>query len=411
MLASTLFALLAANLAPDAAPPAQQQPTEGEDLLGEIEVEPTNDAFRELPPFRVVLVKTGEGKIAESVHAAVTTDLLGFGRFILVEDRNADDIHGTITVDVKSLDDAQVVVGGVVQVGTRQVAIEPRVVDGVEQAGRGGHRFVDRVVEAFTGVQGPFAAPLAMVRVSKGKRQAWMFDIDGGEAKALSSENDVVSTVAFDPKGRPVWARSENGKPFEPQGAGRPAVVLPKGSIYGIAWSHDGKRLAVSVAGIDAIRLWVSSAGSLAKLQPVGNLAIGMQPVWSSSGQLAYVGSNTKRRKIYVGKRVVSGGVEASSPTFCEHSDGLQLVWVEHFGKRSRLVVAGPDGSGHRVLETRSTLVHSPACAPDGRLVAFVIKEGGRSKAGLYVANLDRWRPRRMADFVGDGVRWSPVRR
>ncbi len=409
MLASTLFALLAANLAPEAAPSAEQ-PADEDDLLGEIEVEPTNDAFRELPPFRVVLVKTGSGEIAQSVHQAVTTDLLGFGRFVIVDDPSARDIHGTITVDVKSLDDAQVVVGGVVQVGSRQVTISPRVVEGTEQAGRGGHRFVDKVVEAFTGIPGPFAAPLIMVRTSKGKRQAWMFDIDGGEAKLLSKEKDAVSTVGFDPKGRPLWARSYEGRPYELQGAGMPAVVLPKGSVYGLAWSHDGKRIAASVAGTDAIRLWVSS-GALDRLEPVGKLAIGMQPVWSQSGQLAYVGSNTKRRRIYVGKRVVSGGTEASSPTFCEHNEGLQLVWVEHFGKRSRLVVANPDGSGRRVLETRSTLVHSPACAPDGRMVAFVIKEGGRSQPGLYVANLDRWRPRRMADMIGDGLRWSPVRR
>jgi TolB protein len=409
MFASTLFVLLAATQPAEPATPAE--PAEGvDDPLGEIVVEPTSEGFRELPPFRVELVMLGEGKLAQEVHAAVTTDLLGFGRFIIVDDKATDDIHGKITVDVKALDDKQVVVAGVVQYGKRQVTIEPRVVEGTAQVGRGGHRFVDKAVEAFTGIEGPFAAPLIVVRTNDRKRQAWMFDIDGGEAKLLSDEKDTVSTVNFDSRGRPVWAKSFDMRPFEPAGSGRPAAVLPRGSVYGIAWSHDGKKLAVSVAGIDAIRLWTSE-GKLSEFKPVGKSLIGMQPTWSKSGRLAYVGSNTKRRRIYVGTKVVSGGAESSSPTFCEHQDGLQLVWVEHFGKRSRLVVANADGTGHRVLETKSTRVSSPACAPDGRLVAFVVQPGGKSSPGVYVANLDRWRPRRMSSIVGDGLRWSPVRR
>jgi TolB protein len=340
----------------------------------------------------------------------VRTDLLGFGRFILVAN-DSDDIHGTITVDVKKFDEKQVVVAGVLQIGKRQVAIAPRVVDGADQAGRGGHRFVDKVVEAFTGSEGPFAAPLIIVRTDDRKRRAWMFDIDGGEAKALSAADEVASAVAFDPRGHALWAHGKDGRPFEPQGVGRPAVVLPKGSIYGMAWSHDGKRFAVSVADGSGIELYASES-KLDKFAPVSKQPIALSPVWSHNGKLAYVGSKGKGRGIYVGRRRVSpGGTDSSSPTFCEHSEGLQLVWVEHFGKRSRLVVANADGSGHRVLETRSTRVHSPACAPDGRLVAFVVKEGGKTKPGLYVGNLDRWRPRRMADFVGDGLRWSPVRR
>src|SRR5688572_6561939 len=104
MLASTLLVLLAATQPAEPAAPAE--PAEGvDDPLGEIVVEPTSEGFRELPPFRVELVMLGEGKLAQEVHAAVTTDLLGFGRFIIVDDKATDDIHGKITVDVKALDD------------------------------------------------------------------------------------------------------------------------------------------------------------------------------------------------------------------------------------------------------------------------------------------------------------------
>ncbi|HWB75509.1 MAG TPA: hypothetical protein VG755_11155 [Nannocystaceae bacterium] len=397
----TMLLALALGLAPPAA----------EDLLGDLEVDVDHDRVQELPPFRIALLRAGMGDVADRVHEILRNDLLAFGRFVIIdhdESFTATRLDGVVTAVIEPFVDDTHVVTALVRIGAQEHALEARVV-GPTGTALGGHRLADEVVGVFTGRPAAFSAPLAIVRTEERTRRAYRIDIDGGDELLLSRADAVVSTVAFTPTGKPAWAASVANGTFDPIGAGARARLHPRGSVYGLAWSADGTRSAAAIAQGNRVRIWIGD-GELTHLEPISDVEIGLGPVFLTDNRVAWAGTRRNRRRVWVDRHAVSPvGIDASAPTFCDHPTGPRLVWVEHVGRGTRLVVADVDGRHRRELPTRAVRVGSPTCAVDGRMVAYVVTEG--AAPGLWIANLDRWRPRRMSAQIGDSLRWSPRRR
>lgn len=88
----------------------------------------------------------------------------------------------------------------------------------------------------------------------------------------------------------------------------------------------------------------------------------------------------------------------------------VAYVTVEYDGSRliHRLAVADADGFNEQVILSSPQPLLSPAWAPDGRRLAYVSFEGGRSE--LYVQNIATGKREKLASFKGlnSAPAWSP---
>jgi TolB protein len=123
------------------------------------------------------------------------------------------------------------------------------------------------------------------------------------------------------------------------------------------------------------------------------------------------VGGDAKQgtQRIFVnGKAVSPGGFTAASPVFCDTEDGVRLIYSVAVGNdRQDLVVAQEDGRGIGRLTQNQGSNTSPACSPDGRLLAFFSTRN--KQPGLYLMSLKRYRTQQISSQVGEGLRWAAL--
>jgi TolB protein len=183
--------------------------------------------------------------------------------------------------------------------------------------------------------------------------------------------------------------------------------VEPPGSIYGIAFSPDRARVALTIAMGRDIRLYVGTS-DLRELRPMSDVTLALTPTISARGAVAVSGAKGVRPRIWLEGRAVSpGDGAASSPSFCEHPDGTRLVYAIGTRQRSRVVVADARGRNPQSVTRRGGRHSHPACSPDGRLIAFFWDGRGLEGPGLYVMRIDGHRPRKIANVRGDSLQWS----
>ena len=63
-------------------------------------------------------------------------------------------------------------------------------------------------------------------------------------------------------------------------------------------------------------------------------------------------------------------------------------------------------GGGVQRLTQNQGSNSSPACSPDGRLLAFF---STRKKPGTYFMSLKRWRTQQLNGQVGESLRWEAL--
>ena len=202
---------------------------------------------------------------------------------------------------------------------------------------------------------------------------------------------------------------SRNKGEYKIRSANGAAIDLPvKGSVYGLAFSKDRSRVAVSIAVGTTIKLFAGP--DFTSLTPVTDVGMALRPSFSPSGKIGFSGERHWGQRIYVdGKPVSPDGLFASSPTFCNHPDGIRVVYAVGVGKDTDLVSTDERGGGMIRLTQGQGRNGYPACSPDGRLVAFFSTRTSGEGPGLYVMRLDGGRAKRVSTLLGDSLRWEPL--
>lgn len=273
------------------------------------------------------------------------------------------------------------------------------------------HRLSDALIGALTGTDGPFASRLILVRTEGKSRRAYIVDPDGEGLTPVSPDDHLVVTATLDRQAWPYWAASQNNGPYRLHryGQSNPIPVDPPGSIYGIAFAPNGTDVALSIARDTSIEVFVGPLGA-GPLEQRSNLDFGLGPTFTRDGRVVYAGIRGKKHRIYVEAKSISPrDVSASTPTICNHPDGRLLVYAVGLGKNTDLVTSKLDGSDMKRLTWSSARNFSPACSPDGRLVAFFSTRSNDGGPGLYFIRVDGWRPRQIHTAVGDVLAWARV--
>ncbi len=393
-----------------AAPATVESPPEDGDVLGDIVVEPTEDG-RAGPRLMKIAVPelSGSGPSAELAEAVFRRDLELSGQFRLVEPDRSGVEALVRTSATTSGSDVRLTAAVYFDAAAEVPAYETSVTGGRYETRILTHRLVDAVIAILTGYRGPFVSRLTFVARRGDTRSVYTIDPDGHDLRRVTGPTQLASAAAFGPDDALYYAASiDNGRyRLYREGRAEPLVVDPPGSIYAIAFSPDRTEIALTVAvGRDVL---LHRGGSdLSGLRRVGKQSLALQPAFAPNGKLAAAGTNDERLRIRVDGRTVSPrGASASSPTFCDHPDGVTLVYAMGGRARSHIVSTDPRGRVTRRISGGNRRDSHPACSPDGRLVAFFSTRTTGEGPGLYVMRTDGYRARKIADVLGDSLQWS----
>ncbi|MEZ4300949.1 MAG: tolB protein [Polyangiaceae bacterium] len=271
------------------------------------------------------------------------------------------------------------------------------------------HRLADSLIGALTGTNGGFASRLTFASGTGKVRRVYVIDADGAGARAVSPEDETALAPAFGAGNEVYYASSKGvGEYRIHTESGKDQALSTRGSVYGIAFDASRTKVAVSLGSGGSIRLL--SGPDLAHLTPATSVPFAMEPTFSPTGKLTFAGMDGAHQRVYVdGKPVTPGGTFSMSPTFCKHPDGTRLVFAAGAAGQTDLYSTGETGGTTVRLTQNHGSNSSPACSPDGRLVAFFSTRTGGEGPGLYVMRADGLRPKRISPLLGDSLRWEAL--
>jgi TolB protein len=389
----------------------------GDDVLGDVVVEAT-DPGREGPRLIRMVMQPVDGSAPHvtRIDEIVRRDLDLSGQFSLLDPTRPE---GLRTAEAMVRISAEGIGGSLFELRAEVFfdldadvpAYEKTVTGPITQTRALCHALVDDVIGALTGFRGPFVSRLSFVVTRGDTRTVHVIDPDGHGLRRISEDTRLAGATAIGPDDVVYYSASVRNGRYRLYRADQdqPLPIRPPGSIYGIAYSPDRSRVALTIAMGRDIRLY-AGASDLTDLRPVGNLPLALSPAISARGAIAVSGAAASRPRVWVDGRAASPAhASASAPDFCEHPDGTRLVYALGTRERSHIVVADPRGRNPRQV-TRDRARHShPACSPDGRLIAFFSDRRTLEGPGLYVMRIDGYRPRKIANVRGDSLQWARI--
>jgi TolB protein len=269
------------------------------------------------------------------------------------------------------------------------------------------HRLVDALLGAMTGRPGGFASKMVYAGRAGSWRRAFVLDADGFDLHPYGPGNATILSPAFGPAGLVYFAISVDYSAFRVAfGPAAAPVPLPvPGSVMGLAFSPDRSRMALAIMDHGQSHVYVAEGG---RLQPIAAAPFANHPAFGPLGKIAYV-AGTDLQRVHVDAKPVSPpGFMASSPVFCDTPDGLLVFYSVRVAAGADIVASTTSGGGLRRFTQGHGANVSPACSPDGRLIAFFSSGGGGRPAGLYVMPIARpWLAKKISGMVGDSLRWE----
>ena len=276
------------------------------------------------------------------------------------------------------------------------------------------HRVTDALLGALTGRPGGFASELTFSGRWAKNRRIFKVDADGNALTPLTVENQHAIAPTWGPGHSIYYLLSENYGPYQlfqwNAGTNKPVNVPFKTSIYGVAFDKTNTKMALAVSENATSGIYLGNVDG-SGMQRISNTDLATHPVFSPSGKVAWVGGDAKQgtQRIFVnGKAVSPAGFTAASPAFCDTEDGIRLVYSVAVGNdRQDLVISSEDGRGIGRLTQNQGSNTSPACSPDGRLLAFFSTRN--KEPGIYLMSLKRFRAQKISNQLGEALRWAAL--
>ncbi len=265
------------------------------------------------------------------------------------------------------------------------------------------HQFDNEVVKWFTGTLGSFGTRMVFsATTGRGQKGIFSIESDGQGVSRLPAVSNVALAPAVGPGGVYYAGGLADGS-YALFRVGNPAAVLRHaGLIFGVAFGGGKMALVISQNGVSDI--WTGQPDG-SGLTRVTNGGLNTHPAFGGGGQLAYVSNSGGNPQIHVdGKRVSWRGSYNMSPVWCNDPEGTKLLFMGRDGGTWDIFSVDPSGSAasmKRLTQDQGSNTY-PACAPDGRMVAFFSTRGG-----LFTSNVAGMNQQKIASVTGESLRWE----
>lgn len=374
--------------------------------------------FRPMPLAVAVPQTQDEGAKAAAVEfdAALTWDLAACGLFQVLDRKSflADPKEGVTAsaiqfarwtdVGAESLIKTQLSVDGqnlkgdlrlfAVAAGREELKASESVP--LKDARKLAHKLANAVYKFYTRETGPFETRITFTRKSPSGRDVYVADWDGKNAQRITN-GDVNVLPALIPGGGVAFTSYRSKKPFLfTAHGGEPKQLIGKGSmVTGVAYSPDGKRLAVSVSEGENAEIYTANAdgSGLTKITDT-KFFLNTSPSWSPDGKrIAFVSNRDGNPQIYVmnadgsgAKRLTFQGNYNTTPSWSPRGDLIAFTARDERNAFDLFTVNVDTKKITRLTQDASGN-EEPAFSPNGRLIMFTSTRGGGR--GLYVMTFD----------------------
>ena len=288
------------------------------------------------------------------------------------------------------------------------------------------HQIADAIFEKITGQRGAFWTRIAYVVQSGLGRDARyelvVADADGYNPRTIVRSAHPLLSPAWSPDGRRLayvsFERGNSSIMLQDLGTSARETVAAFRGINGAPnFSPDGRKLAMALSKGGNLDIYVMDLASRALTQVTDHYAIDTEPVWSADGTSLYFTSDRSGRpQIY---QVSANGDSPRRVSFqgrdnakvSVSADGQKLVTAQGNGNNYRIALMDRSlGSPRWTNLSPGTVDESPSFAPNGGMVIYAAREGGRGV--LYAVSADGRARQRLVVSGGD-VRepaWGPFR-
>jgi TolB protein len=283
------------------------------------------------------------------------------------------------------------------------------------------HKFVDEIINQFTGIPGVFNSRIAYVSNSGGRfKEIYLSHLDGSEKFQVTDNHTINLSPDWSPDGRYVLYSSFKDRSqtlyLRELATGKEVKFTPRGGgrYIGGRFSPDGQTIVATLESGGNTNLFLLDRSGNVIRRLTEERGIEVSPSWSPDGkQIVYVSDRSGSPQLYIfdvqggrSRRLTYSGSYNTSPKWSPKGD--RIVYTGRVGNRFAIFTISVDGGEPRKLTSESSDSEDPCWSPDGRFIAFSSNRAGRYH--LYVMQAGGDNQRRLTGSGGDdsSPSWSP---
>lgn len=280
------------------------------------------------------------------------------------------------------------------------------------------HDLSNDIVKYFTGQPGIFTSKIVFSNNFTGRKELYLADYDGRNAKRLTNDNSIVILPRISPDGRKVvYTSYVSGNPdlyiINRDGTGRRKLSSKAGLNVSPSWTPLSDGLAVTLSMDGPPNIYMIDMNGAVQRRLTSTQGADTAPTFSPDGsQLGFTSDRAGAPHIYIMNIDGTGVRRITTASHCDSAawspDGTTIVYVKGGGKArfdlySIEVLTGIE----RRLTWGTGDSENPAWSPDGRHILFVSSRRGRSELFMMSADGSEQRPLAINNGESFTPHWS----